>query len=232
MLGRPRRARLPAELPAIRPLGTRGSRGGRREPAFADAVDGTADPNAYPQIHMMRRVLAIAAAAFIAVVAAACGPTATALPSVHSSAEATEGPAANLCPAVTLRGPDGSRVDLTGTWQGFASGLLFVTQTESCVAIEGVSNFPDEPLGTQWRSVFVGDLTGEFTVVGRWTWTYSVLAQITTGDTWAITMPIDFDDQDQPVIQIATTDVAFPDPREPRVFQTLVRISPSIAYPD
>ena len=29
---------------------------------------------------------------------------------------------------------------ITGTWQGFRSGLLFVTQTQSCVAIEGLSN--------------------------------------------------------------------------------------------
>jgi hypothetical protein len=183
---------------------------------------------------MMRRVIAVGAAALIVVVATACGPTPTALPSASSSAEAAEGPAANLCPGVSLRGPDGSGVDLTGTWQGMASGLLFVTQTQSCVAIEGLSNFPDEPLGTQWRSVFVGDLTDEFTVVGRWTWTsfVPVAPAVTTGDTWALTMPIDFDDQNQPVIQIAPTDVGYPDPREPRVFHTLVRISPSIGYPD
>ncbi len=108
-----------------------------------------------------------------------------------------------------------------------------MTQTESCVAIEGLSNFPDEPLGTEWRSVFTGDLTGELTIVGRWTWTLGPpVPSVTTGDTLAITLPINFDDQSQPVIQIAPKDVGFSDPAEPRTFHTLVRISSTTAYPD
>ena len=38
-------------------------------------------------------------------------------------------------------------------------------------------------------------------------------------------MPIDFDEQDQPVIQIAPTDVGFSDPAEPRRLESLERIS-------
>jgi hypothetical protein len=182
---------------------------------------------------MMRRVIAVAAPALIVVVATACGPTPTGLPSASSSAETSDGSAAALCPGITLEGPDGTRVDLTGTWRGFSSGLLFVTQTGSCVSIEGLSNFPDEPLGTQWRSVFVGDVTGEFTVVGRWTWISWVLSPVvTTGTTFAITMPIDFDDQNQPIIQIAPLDVSAADPAEPRRLESLERISTSTAYPD
>jgi hypothetical protein len=132
-----------------------------------------------------------------------------------------------------MLGPDGTRVDLTGTWRGFSSGLLFVTQTGSCVSIEGLSNFPDEPLGTQWRSVFVGDLTSDFTVFGRWTWT-SWLAEpiVTPGDTHVITMPVDFDEQNQPVIQISPGDTGKGDPSLPRFVETLERISSSTAYPD
>jgi hypothetical protein len=131
-----------------------------------------------------------------------------------------------------VQGPDGSIVDLTGMWRGFGSGLLFVTQTGNCLTIEGLSNFPDEPLGTQWRSVFVGDLTGEFTVVGRWTWTRGIASYTGTGENWAITMPIDFDEQNQPVLQIAPLDVGFADPAEPRRLESLERISTSTAYPD
>jgi hypothetical protein len=181
---------------------------------------------------MMRRIAAVAAAALISVVAAACGPTTSALPSARSSSEATQESAAILCPEVVLRGPDGSRIDLTGTWQGFRNGLLFVTQRQSCVAIEGLSRFPDEPLGSEWRSVFVGDLTHEFTVVGRWQWARGNGFEVNTGDAFVITMPIDFDDQDQPVIQIAPLDVSFADPAAPRQVITLERISSSIEHPD
>ena len=55
---------------------------------------------------------------------------------------------------------------------------------------------------------------------------------VTTGDTCAITMPIDFDDQNQPVIQIAPLDVGCADPSAPRRVMTLERISSSTAYPD
>jgi hypothetical protein len=81
--------------------------------------------------------------------------------------------------------------------------------------------------------VFTGDLTDEFTIVGRWTWTRWLLWDaVTTGDTFAITMPIDFDDQNQPVIQIAPKDMGYSEPSEPRNFHTLERISTSTAYPD
>ena len=80
--------------------------------------------------------------------------------------------------------------------------------------------------------MFVGDLTGEFAVVGRWTWTRGNGFEVNTGDTFAITMPIDFDDQDQPVIQIAPLDVSFADPLGPRQVITLERISSSTEYPD
>jgi hypothetical protein len=184
---------------------------------------------------MMRRVIAVSAAALIAAVTAACGPTATPLPSALSSAAASDGAAGAVCPEVRERGPDGSIVDLTGTWRGFDSGLLFVTQTLSCVAIEGLSNYPNEPLGTSWRSVFTGDLTSEFTVVGRWTWTRQVfVARAATGETFALTMPIDFDDQNQPVIQIALQDVGYTNSSDPDLgpAETLERISLSTAYPD
>ena len=132
-----------------------------------------------------------------------------------------------------MAGPDGIRVDLTGTWRGFSSGLLFVTQTGTCVAIEGLSNYPDDPLGTQWRSVFVGDLTSQFTVVGRWTWTRQFAGiPATTGDTFELTMPITFDDQDQPVIQIQRLDVGAADPADPGPMESLERISPSTEYPE
>lgn len=108
-----------------------------------------------------------------------------------------------------------------------------MTQTESCVAIEGLSNYPDEPLGTQWRSVFIGDLTNEFIVVGRWTWTRQVSGMpATTGDNFALTMPIAFDDQYEPVIQIVRLDVGAADPADPGPVHSLERISSSTAHPD
>ena len=61
-------------------------------------------------------------------------------------------------------------------------------------------------------------------------WTRFVNPEITTGETWAITMPIDFDDQDQPVIQMPI-DVGLGDPASPTPY-TLERISSSTAYPD
>jgi hypothetical protein len=180
----------------------------------------------------IRRASAVAAATLLAVAGTACGPTPSAIPSALSSAEATDGSAASLCAGAEVRGPDGSRVDLTGTWRGFLSGLLFVTQTGSCVGIEGLSNHPDEPLGSEWRSIFTGDLNGEFTVVGRWMWTRWVANPVvTTGDTVALTMQVDFDDQNQPVIQIAPLDVCLCVEGD-RVVLTLERISSSTAYPD
>ena len=100
------------------------------------------------------------------------------------------------------------------------------------MAIEGLSRVPGEPLGSDWRSVFVGDLTNEFTVVGRWQWARGNGFEVNTGDAFAITMPIDFDDQSQPVIQIAPLDVSFADPAAPRQVITLERISSSIEFPD
>jgi len=78
-----------------------------------------------------------------------------------------------VCVGVDLRGPDGTTVNLTGTWEGL-SNLWFVTQSGSCVTIEGLSRYGGESIGESHRFVFSGDLRPDFSVIGRWTWTWVV----------------------------------------------------------
>lgn len=87
-----------------------------------------------------------------------------------SAAVSTDG-SATACGGAELVGP-GGRVDLTGTWEG-SSTVWFVTQSGSCVTIEGLSRFADQRDGDQYRFVFSGDLSPDFTIRGRWMWTWA-----------------------------------------------------------
>ncbi|MGH2489731.1 MAG: hypothetical protein ACRDFR_08975 [Candidatus Limnocylindria bacterium] len=51
--------------------------------------------------------------------------------------------------------------------------LWFVTQSGSCVTIEGLSRFAGYRLGEQHRFVFSGDLRSDFSISGRWMWTWA-----------------------------------------------------------
>lgn len=103
---------------------------------------------------------------------AGCATTETVgSPGALSSTIPSSSVPASECPAVDLRSPDGMVVNLTGVWS--FNGIWAVTQTGSCVAIEGVSDWPGEENGSRWRAIFSGNLRSDLTIVGRWTWTYT-----------------------------------------------------------
>lgn len=116
----------------------------------------------------MRPASRLAAAALAAMVAG-CAPTPS--PSSTSTASAPPGLGAS-CSGVDLRGPNGAPVDLTGKWEG-SSTLWFVTQAGSCVTIEGLSQYANQRDGETHRVVFSGDLRPDFSIPGRWTWTWA-----------------------------------------------------------
>jgi hypothetical protein len=90
------------------------------------------------------------------------GPTLTPGPS-PASAEL-------VCGEPNLLSPQGSRVDLTGTWAG-GSTLFYVRQVGQCVWWIGLSNWPGQSPGAFFSSTFAGRLGVEgadYVVRGEW----------------------------------------------------------------
>ena len=78
----------------------------------------------------------------------------------HASGHATGTPApalGDVCPDIRLLIPDGSPLDLTGTYSGPVSSVFLVKQTRTCVVMEG----------------FSGTVLPDFTVPGRWVWAHA-----------------------------------------------------------
>lgn len=137
-----------------------------------------------------------------------------------------------LCQALELRGPNGARVDLTGTWQG-AEALWLVTQSGSCVVLEGFSQITGQRNGEEFRFVFNGDVRSDFSIVGRWTWTWACSGPTCAdrGETTSAELRAGFDGDGQPTIE-APAPWRAPSPDAPAVTVTLERTSPSTELPD
>ena len=74
------------------------------------------------------------------------------------------------CHEPNLLSPQGSRVDLTGTWTG-GSTLFYVRQVGQCVWWIGLSNWPGQSPGAFFSSTFAGRLGVEgpdYVVRGEW----------------------------------------------------------------
>lgn len=106
------------------------------------------------------------AAAFglgLLLLAACASPVASPAPSVVS---APASPAAD-CDPVSLVGPSGQRVDLTGTWHG-ASTIFYLRQTGGCVWWMALSDWPGQPPGQFFSHTFLGQVRPDFTLRGSW----------------------------------------------------------------
>ena len=113
--------------------------------------------------------------------AAGCGstPQASGSPPPSASASVLQG-AFTECATADLRSPNGSRLDLTGTWQATGGGnIYFVSQVGACVWWAG--GFPSgqdavEAFGSVYglgTVVFQGIVDPSFTLHGQWAETRS-----------------------------------------------------------
>lgn len=173
---------------------------------------------------MRFRRIAVVTGLVVATVGCASAPPS---PNGESSPSMSGGSA--LCEALELRGPNGARVDLTGTWQG-AEALWFVTHTGSCVVIEGFSQIGGQRIGEEYRFVLTGNVRSDFSIVGRWTWTWTCSGPtcLVRGETRSVALRVGFDSEGQPTIEV-------PAPRAMDVDAftvTLERTSPSTEFPD
>lgn len=118
---------------------------------------------------MLRLVRAAIAAVAIGAIAACSWGT-----SASPSATAQD-PPARECPSVDLRGPDGTAVDLEGTWIGIGErgalpwpGTYEFELLNSCVAWVGRSIEEGEEVGASWMNVFIGTVNSNLTISGDW----------------------------------------------------------------
>jgi hypothetical protein len=76
-------------------------------------------------------------------------------------------PPAAACEPIDLHAPDGTRVDLTGTWRG-GPGVHFVRQDGDCVWWVSMSTTPGQERGAEVLVLFRGKLAPDFTLNGEW----------------------------------------------------------------
>lgn len=76
------------------------------------------------------------------------------------------GGAGESCPPVQLLAPDGTPVDLSGTWSGNDGGLYYLKQIGSCVWWSGVSDFDGQYPGESWIMTFKGQVVPEGVISG------------------------------------------------------------------
>lgn len=184
---------------------------------------------------MVRRigqgVTRLTGAGIVVLAISACG-SASASPS--PSAPSSPSRADDACEATELRAPDGSALDLTGTWSGFLDSVWVITQSGSCVAMEVLSNAPGEPLGAEYRFVFWGELASDFTVPGTAMCTWLDPSRTTDptspsiGQVRVTALGVSFDEDAHPEIEVDSRGfVNAPDPYT----ETLERISTSTELP-
>jgi hypothetical protein len=165
----------------------------------------------------------LAGAGLVAVLAGcASSPTSSVngpLPTTEESAE---------CRGADLLGPDGARVDVTGTWEGFHS-VWFVTQSGSCVTIEGLSRIGDQRLGEDYRFVFTGELRADFSIVGRWTWTWACSGPTcpTRGATKDVELRVTFAEDGGATVEVPSAAMY----SQTSYTVTLERVGPSTEFP-
>lgn len=135
---------------------------------------------------------------------------------------------ASACTSADLRAPDGTRVNLTGTWEGLEA-LWFVTQSGSCVTIEGLSLIGGERIGESHRFVISGDLRSDFSIAGRWTWTWACNGPVcqVRGETMDVVLTVGFAPDGDPTIGVPSQVIN----REDRFTVSLERTSLSTEFP-
>lgn len=125
------------------------------------------------------------------------GPSAsgapTQAPSPAAEAELTD------CPPVDLRSPAGNPVNLTGTWYGSDSTVVYyLTQKGSCVWWAGgfatSETSPDFVYGGLggYTSVFTGNIKTDFTVEGTWVTVRARGLLIDAGQSGTMILQIEF----------------------------------------
>jgi hypothetical protein len=105
-----------------------------------------------------------------------------------------------------------------------------VTQSGSCVTIEGLSRIGGQRDGEEYRFVFTGDLRADFSIVGRWTWTWACSGPACPriGATKDVELQVGFADDGEATIEVPSA--ALYD--EASFIVTLERIGPSTEFPD
>jgi hypothetical protein len=109
----------------------------------------------------------LALASLLLVACATTSPAASPASSAPASAFAAS------CPAIDLRLPDGTQLDLTGAWVHTLSRTFHLYQSGSCLWWAGGQ--PDETLNPDLLGpsgantmVFHGEVRSDFTIVGEW----------------------------------------------------------------
>lgn len=124
------------------------------------------------------RGLILAPSTALMLVLAACGGQSPSLdPSPSAGVQGIDyGRAAqDQCPSVDLRLPDGTAVDLNGTWVGVGErearswpGTYELNLLQSCLAWVGRSTEEGEQVGASWMNVLFGKVNPDFTISGDW----------------------------------------------------------------
>jgi len=111
------------------------------------------------------------------------------------------------CTRGELLAPDGSVLNLTGAWRTQVV-IWLITQTGSCVAVEVLSEFPDEEYGSRLRAVMSGDLRPDFTITGRATVTFSrgPAVYYLRGVVSELTLGVEFSDDGSPILRLPDSD--------------------------
>lgn len=140
----------------------------------------------------MRRAIGLA---LLGLALAGCetAPLGDAQPTASPSTGSTSGLA---CGPISLRGPDGQPVFLSGTWSGAADpnavpkpSVYYLTQTNDCLVWVGLSAEEGEALGASWIETFHGTIRSDFLIAGRWD---EVFGEGVAGGRGAITVRIEF----------------------------------------
>jgi hypothetical protein len=99
----------------------------------------------------------LATLALIAIVGA-CGGTAP---------QSTGPTGLENCAPVSITGPDGAQVDLSGVWSGNDGGIYYMKQIDDCLWWSGLSNFQGQYPGEAWVMAFKGRMGADKVIHGE-----------------------------------------------------------------
>ena len=119
----------------------------------------------------MRRAIGLT---LLALTVAGCA-TASPGETEPTGASSTDQTSVLACGPISLLGPDGRPVFLSGTWTGAADpnavpkpSVFYLTHTNSCIVWVGLSAEEGEELGASWIEAFYGTIGSDFVITGRW----------------------------------------------------------------
>jgi hypothetical protein len=104
------------------------------------------------------RILSTLPVVILSVLVAACGGAAPS-PSAAAGTEA--------CTPVSVTGPDGQPIDLSGAWSGNDGGIYYMKQIDSCLWWSALSSFEGQPPGDAWVMTFKGQVRADKTIHGE-----------------------------------------------------------------